>query len=190
MGGGVNGEIYERGKMTQEYLDIVNEEDVVTGKETRAKVHELGLWHRGVHVFLFNEQGEMLIQKRSADRTSSPSLLDCSVSEHVQADESYLDAAMRGMKEELGVEGIEVKQLIKFKMNYGINDNEISMIYEGKINSSQFRFDPVEIKSVRYMSLDEIKEKIRSEENLFCGWFVEMMNWYFHQETKLVLMEK
>lgn len=174
--------------MTQEYLDVVNKEDVVIGKETRKKVHELGLWHRGAHVFLFNDAGEMLIQKRSADRASSPSLLDCSVSEHVQSGESYLDAAMRGMKEELGIEGVELKQLVKFSMNYGINDNEISVIFEGKIGSNKVDFDKVEIEEIFYMSMDEIKEKIRIDRNLFCGWFVEMINWYFNLPSKLSVL--
>ena len=71
-----------------ELLDIVSDEDIVTGQEMRSTVHQLGLQHRGVHVFLFSEDGKMLIQKRSADRASSPSMLDCSISEHVQAGES------------------------------------------------------------------------------------------------------
>ena len=102
-----------------ELLDIVNDEDIVTGQEMRSTVHQLGLQHRGVHVFLFTADGKMLVQKRSADRAESPSMLDCSVSEHVKAGESYLDAAMRGMKEEMGVDGIEIKPLVKFRMNYG-----------------------------------------------------------------------
>lgn len=175
--------------MTQEYLDVVNEEDVVIGKETRKKVHEVGLWHRGVHVFLFDTDGKMLIQKRSADRSSNPSKLDCTVSEHVQAGENYVEAAIRGLREEMGLENIEIKRLVKFKMIYGINDNEISEIYEGKLGDNQVQFDEVEIESISFMSMDEIKEKLQSEPELFCYWFVQMMNWYFEKETKLVVMK-
>jgi isopentenyl-diphosphate delta-isomerase len=175
--------------MSQEFLDVVNEEDVVTGKETRKKVHKVGLWHRGVHVFLFDKDGKMLIQKRSADRASNPLRLDCSVSEHVQSGESYLDAAIRGLHEELGIGRIELRQLLKFKMNYGINDNEFSVIYEGKIESQEIAFDKNEIAEVFYMSLDEIKEKVQNEKNLFCDWFVQMMNWYFEKETRLSVMD-
>src|SRR5690606_32035914 len=112
--------------MTEETLDVVDEQDNIIGKETRKKVHELGLWHRGVHVFLFDTDGNLLIQKRSADRTSNPLRLDGSVSEHVQSGESFHQAAIRGMKEELGLEPIDIKKLAKFRMNYGIHDNEIS----------------------------------------------------------------
>jgi len=174
--------------MSDEYLDIVNEQDVTIGKETRKRVHEIGLWHRGVHVFLFDKDGKMLIQKRNASRASNPLRLDCSVSEHVLAGESYTEAAVRGLREELGIENIELKQLIKFRMNYGINDNEISVIYKGKIDSQQIDFDKNEIEEVFYMSIDDIKEKTQNEKNLFCDWFVQMMNWYFERETRMVVM--
>jgi isopentenyldiphosphate isomerase len=91
--------------MAEELLDIVDDNDIVLGREPRSTVHKVGLQHRGVHVFLFTTDGKMLVQKRSADRASSPSMLDCSVSEHVKAGESYREAAIRGMKEELGLEG-------------------------------------------------------------------------------------
>ncbi len=81
-----------------ELLDIVNDKDIVIGHEMRSITHQLGLQHRGVHVFLFAPDGKMLVQKRSMDRAQSPSMLDCSISEHIKAGESYIDAAVRGMK--------------------------------------------------------------------------------------------
>jgi len=175
--------------MADELLDVVNDEDVVIGQEMRSTVHQKGLQHRGVHVFLFSEDGKMLIQKRSADRASSPSMLDCSVSEHVKAGESYLEAAVRGMKEEMGVEGVLLKPLATIKMVYGYNDNEISRIYEGKVEPKQVRFDPVEISEVSYMDLGELKTRINNEKGIFCGWFVEIMNWYFGKPTKLTVLK-
>ncbi len=177
--------------MSSELLDIVTEEDVVIDQQLRTRVHELGLWHRGVHVFLFTADGKMLIQKRSADRASSPSLLDCSISEHVKAGESYLEAALRGMREEMGVDGIEIKPLMKFSMNYGVNDNEISVLYEGVVDPAEVRFDPGEIESIQYISMDTIREKIKIEESKFCGWFVEILKAYDGESTgELQLLER
>jgi isopentenyl-diphosphate delta-isomerase type 1 len=164
--------------MTDELLDIVNDEDIITGQEMRSAVHQLGLQHRGVHVFLFTADGKMLVQKRSADRVASPSMLDCSVSEHVKAGESYLEAAVRGMKEEMGVEGIEIKPLVKFRMNYGINDNEISTLYEGIVNPVNVKFDPIEIEEINYYSVQELQKMVTEGKVKFCGWFVELLNWY------------
>lgn len=174
--------------MPDELLDIVNDHDVVIGQEMRSIVHQQGLQHRGVHVFLFDAQGRMLIQKRSADRASSPSLLDCSVSEHVKAGESYREAAFRGLKEEMGLEDIELSPLGKIQMEYGLNDFEISQIFEGKVNPEEVRFDPVEIAEVCYMSLDEIRAGITQEKWIFCGWFVEIMKWYFGEPTRLKVL--
>jgi isopentenyl-diphosphate delta-isomerase len=174
-----------------ELLDIITEEDIVKGQELRSRVHELGLWHRGVHVFLFTSDGKLLIQKRSADRTSSPSLLDCSVSEHVKAGESYLEAAIRGMKEEMGVTEVEIKPLMKFRMKYGINDNEISLLYEGRIDPAQVKFDPVEIESIQYLHLEELRKMIKEDRSQFCGWFIEILCAYDNEPTeRLQLLEK
>lgn len=175
--------------MSDEYLDIVNDADIVTGRELRSAVHQLGLQHRGAHVFLFTTDGKMLVQKRSADRASSPSMLDCSVSEHVKSGESYLEAAMRGMKEEMGVDGVKIKPLVTIKMEYGPNDNEISQIFEGYINPKNVRFDPIEIEEIHYFSPDEIREMMENRKAIFCPWFVEIMNWYFHKPTKLIVLK-
>jgi isopentenyldiphosphate isomerase len=170
--------------MPDELLDIVNDEDVVTGQELRAAVHELGLWHRGVHVFLFTADGKLLIQKRSADRSSAPSLLDCSVSEHVKAGESYLEAANRGMLEEMGVDGIALKPLLKIRMQYGPNDNEISLLYEGTVDPARVNFDPVEIESIQYLSMDEVDQMVRNQPSLCCGWFLELWCAYKNEPTR------
>jgi len=168
-----------------ELLDIVSDEDVIIGQEMRSTAHQLGLQHRGVHVFLFTPDGKMLVQKRSADRAESPSALDCSVSEHVKAGESYLDAAIRGMKEEMGVEGIEIKPLVKFRMNYGVNDNEISTLYKGVVDPAKVKFDPIEIEEIDYFSVDELQEMIEEDNIKICGWFVELLNWYSKKPTKM-----
>jgi isopentenyldiphosphate isomerase len=172
-----------------ELLDIVNDEDNITGQEMRSAVHQLGLQHRGVHVFLFTPGGKMLVQKRSADRAASPSALDCSVSEHVKAGESYLDAAMRGMKEEMGVVGIEIKPLVKFRMNYGVNDNEISTLYEGRVDPVNVKFDPVEIEEIYYFGAGELQDMANEGRVAFCGWFVELLNWYLGKPAKMSLMK-
>lgn len=171
--------------MADELLDLVNELDEVTGQAMRSVVHKEGLWHRGVHVFLFNEQGEMLIQKRSADRKNSPSLLDCSVSEHVKAGESYLEAAVRGLQEEMGVEGVDLTLRGKIKMEYGVNDNEISVIYEGRLRGKSVQFDPVEIAEIMFMSLDEVKIQIIRYPEKYCYWFIQLMKWYFGDTANL-----
>ena len=80
--------------------------------------------------------------------------------------------------------GIEIKPLVKFRMNYGVNDNEISTLYEGVVDPAKVKFDPIEIEEINYYSVDELQEMIKEGNVKFCGWFVELLNWYLGKPTK------
>lgn len=175
--------------MADELFDIVNDEDQILRQEMRSVAHQLGLQHRGVHIFLFTPDGRMLVQKRSKDRAQYPSALDCSISEHVKAGESYFEAAVRGMKEEMGVTGIEIKPLVKFRMEYGPNDNEISTLYEGMVDPLAVKFDPVEIEGIFYHTLDELQNMVNEGSIQFCGWFMELMKWYTGKPSQMKVMK-
>jgi len=169
--------------MPDELFDVVDEQDYVVGQEMRSVVHQRGLWHRGVHVFLFTREGKLLVQQRSKDRVHAPLALDCSVSEHVKAGEDYYTAAVRGLKEEMGVEGIEIEPLVKFKMNYGPNDNEISELYQGIVDPSVVRFDPVEIERIDCYSLPELQKLMGSEKHNLSYWFEQILQWYLGEPS-------
>jgi isopentenyldiphosphate isomerase len=175
--------------MPDELLDVVDDADVVTTQALRSTVHERGLQHRGVHVLLFTSEGKLLIQKRSANRRQYASLLDCSVSEHVKAGESYQEAAQRGLLEELGVNNTTVQPLVKFKMNYGQNDNEISVVYEGCTSPPEILSDPDEIDSVQWLSMDELKVRMEKQKEEYSGWFLEIMNWYWGKPSALTILQ-
>lgn len=87
-----------------ELFDVVNERDEVVGQATRGEVHARGLWHRAVHVFVFDRHGRLFLQKRSLAKDKSPGLWDASCSGHVDAGELYDTAAQRELREELGLE--------------------------------------------------------------------------------------
>ncbi len=76
--------------MGDELLDVVDANDNVLSQAMRSAVHREGFYHRGIHVFLATPEGKLLVQQRSESRESFPMALDCSVSEHVKAGETYL----------------------------------------------------------------------------------------------------
>jgi isopentenyldiphosphate isomerase len=131
-----------------------------------------------VHVFLVTPQDELLVQQRSRLKDLLPLALDCSVSEHLKAGESYRDAAERGLAEELGIHGIRIHPLVKFTMNYGPNDNQISQLYEGRVDPALVRFDPLEVEGICCRSLDELEALVHSGEVSLCSWFVQLLAWY------------
>jgi 16S rRNA (adenine1518-N6/adenine1519-N6)-dimethyltransferase len=171
-------------------LDVVDEDNLVIGTESRSSVHQRGLRHRGVHVFLFTKHGMLLVQHRSAHREASPSTLDCSVSEHVQAGEDYLHAAVRGMREELGLEGISLSLLACFSMTYGEKDHKISQLYEGRVQPESVRYDPKEVAAIAYYRLEELLEKLRTGEDKFSLWFQELLRWYCSEPSALKVREQ
>jgi isopentenyldiphosphate isomerase len=159
----------------EEIFDVIDDNDNVTGQAARSDVHRSGLLHRGVHLLLFDADGRLLIQKRSADRKQYASLWDCSVSEHVKAGESYLAAAMRGANEEMGVDVSDLRPLVKFRMEYGPNDNEISVVYVGEVAAASVKFDAVEVAELAYVEPTDLLARMDRQPQDYCGWFVQIM---------------
>jgi isopentenyldiphosphate isomerase len=100
----------------EEIFDVVNERDEVIGQETRSQVHRLGLMHRAVHVLVFNQCGEIFLQKRSLKKDRQPGLWDSSASGHVETGEEYDECAVRELREELGLSPATLPQRL-FKIS-------------------------------------------------------------------------
>lgn len=86
-----------------EWLDIVDDKDIVIGRDTRARVHAQGHLHRSSHIMLFNSLGEVFVQLRSMRKDSGAGLWDISAAGHVDSGESYIECAVRELHEELGI---------------------------------------------------------------------------------------
>src|SRR5690606_2272497 len=87
-----------------ELFDVVNEQDEVVRQATRGEVHRQRWLHRAVHVFVFDRQGRVFLQKRSMAKDTNPGCWSPSASGHVDAGEGYDEAALRELREEIGVE--------------------------------------------------------------------------------------
>ena len=97
-----------------ERFNVVDEDDRVTGTELRSVVHAKNLLHRAVHILVFNEAGELFLQKRSAWKDREPSKWDSSAAGHLEPGESYAVGAARETEEELGIR-CELKPLGKIR---------------------------------------------------------------------------
>lgn len=94
----------DRGQRDDEMFDVVNEANQVIGRARRGEVHAKGLRHRAVHVFVLNKHGEIWLQQRSHLKDVNPLDWDSSAAGHLDAGESYAAAAVRELREELGIE--------------------------------------------------------------------------------------
>jgi isopentenyldiphosphate isomerase len=94
----------EVGQSPDEVFDVVNESDVVVGREFRREIHRRGLLHRAIHIFWLRGDGRLCLQRRSYAKDNCPGLLSSSCAGHVDSGETYLGAAVRELREELGVD--------------------------------------------------------------------------------------
>ena len=86
-----------------EGFELVDASDAVIGRELRGVCHRNGLLHRAVYAWVFNPEGQVLIQRRSPLKKIGANQWDLSLAEHLQPGESYVQAAARGLGEELGI---------------------------------------------------------------------------------------
>ncbi len=97
----------------EEFLEVVDERDQVTGTASRKEIHQKSLRHRSVHIFIFNSAGEIYLQKRSPDKDQYPEHWDSSAAGHVDPGETPREAAHRELAEELGLEA-ELIEVLRY----------------------------------------------------------------------------
>lgn len=125
-----------------EILPLVDSEDKVIGAAPRRLIHAQGLRHRAVHVLVFDPRGRIYLQLRSAAKDSHPGKWTSSASGHVDPGESYLQAARRELKEELGLE-LSLTPAGRIAACAG-TENEFTEIFRAQTHEEP-RPDPVEI---------------------------------------------
>lgn len=141
----------------EEYLEIINDKGEIIGLALRSEVHgNPHLMHRVVHVLVFNEKGEILLQKRSINKDVAPGKWDTSVGGHVNPGEDLLDSAIREMEEELGIKRKDLKYLYSYVHTNPFETEHVTTFCVTHSGSITFNRD--EIEDVRFWSMDEIKE--------------------------------
>lgn len=140
-----------------EYLEIINEKGEIIGLALRSEVHGNPLlMHRVVHVLVFNEKGEILLQKRSNNKDVAPGKWDTSVGGHVNPGEDLISSAIREMNEEIGILKDDLKYLYSY-VHTNLYETEHVTTF-GVVHDGGFTFNREEIDEVRFWSIEEIKK--------------------------------
>lgn len=88
----------------EEQIDVLNPDGTSAGyARGRTEVHSKGLWHRTVHIWAFDKDDRILFQLRAKVKENNPGLLDTSCAGHISAGDDSRNAAVRELREELGV---------------------------------------------------------------------------------------
>jgi isopentenyldiphosphate isomerase len=144
-----------------EIFDVVDPEGRPVGRARRSEVHgNPALIHRAVHVLVFNPEGCLYLQKRSADKDIQPGKWDTSVGGHVGLGEAVEEAARREMREELGIETAGLAPLHTYLWRSPVETEFVTTYrceYDGPVT-----VDPVEIDEGRFWTAREIEAALGS----------------------------
>ena len=156
----------------EEWFDVVNERDEVVRRATRREVHATGLWHRAVHILVFDATGRVLLQKRSMLKDLSPGLWDSSCSGHLDAGEEYDAAAVRELAEEIGITVMPPEMPTRWFRLEACEQTGWEFVWVYRLrHHGPISIDPLEIQYGEWVAPAEITARITARPEDFCPSF-------------------
>ena len=157
-----------------EQVILVNDKDEYVGVIEKMQAHREALLHRAFSVFIFNDDGEMLLQRRAEKKYHSGGLWTNTCCSHPRPQEQVTDAAARRLKEEMGFT-CELKKLFDFtyrsELNNGLTEFEFDHVLGGFYNGI-ISYNEDEVDDYKYVPLSAIQKSIANEPYIYTAWFV------------------
>jgi len=163
-----------------EQVVLVDEKNNPIGTAEKDTVHTKHTpLHRGFSLFLFNTRGQVLITQRSWSKKAFPGVWPNAVCGHPKPNERAVDAAVRRLKDELGIDVNDVKKLCevapyryRFVDANGIIENEICPILVGV-----YEKDPVvhsdEVAGWQWINWKQFLKNTSEESPVYSPWCIE-----------------
>jgi isopentenyl-diphosphate delta-isomerase len=168
-----------------EELILVDSNDQEIGHLSKARCHDgAGVLHRAFSLFLFNDYGELLLQKRAGNKRLWPDYWSNSCCSHPRRGESMEIATMRRLSDELNIE-TELEHIYRFcytaEFGEAGSENELCHVYLGRVGG-RMQPNESEISSVRFVPASNVAQELANNAERFTPWFKqewhELMNNY------------
>ncbi|MFH0824140.1 MAG: NUDIX domain-containing protein [Pseudomonadota bacterium] len=176
---------YQEHSTDNDILEIVDALDNVVGTARRGKIHEKGLLHRAVHVFVFDGKGRVFVQRRSAAKDRFPGVLDSSAAGHVDPGESYEAAAVRELREELGL-SLSVSEVLRVEAG-PLTDQEHVVLFEA-VTHDEPVLNPEEIQSGEFHEPERLSTMMANMPWDFVPAFVHLWEIYREIDGRKVIV--
>jgi isopentenyl-diphosphate delta-isomerase len=161
-----------------EALIVVNENDEQVGKLSKAACHDGdGVLHRAFSLFIFNREGKLLLQQRSAEKRLWPLFWSNSCCSHPRHGETMDEAIHRRLHQELRMTS-ELHFLYKFQYQARFEDlgseNELCWVYTG-ISDAEPDPNGHEIADITWVTPADLDAAMAEDPESFTPWF--KMEW-------------
>ncbi|MBR4112705.1 MAG: NUDIX domain-containing protein [Ruminiclostridium sp.] len=171
-----------------EYWDIYDIERVKTGRTmVRGSEFEDDAYHLVVHVCIFNDKNEMLIQQRQPFKEGWPNMWDVTVGGSAVTGDTSQQAAEREVLEEIGLKldlkGIRPHLTVNFDRGF----DDIYLI-EKNVDINELTLQPEEVQAVKWAGREEILAMI--EKGDFIPYYPELVNLFFQIRKKYGCISK
>ncbi|ADU29291.1 NUDIX hydrolase [Evansella cellulosilytica] len=160
-----------------EIWDVYDKNRNITGKTMkRGEPFEKEAYHLVVHVCLFNENDEMLIQQRHPFKKGWPNMWDISVGGSAVAGDTSQQAAEREVLEELGykINLRNVRPSLTINFEFGFDDY---FLVDVNLPISELTLQPEEVQRVKWATKEEIMSMI--EEGIFIPYHNSLIELLF-----------
>ena len=156
----------------EDLLILVDENDNEIGSMNKLAVHESGVLHRAFSVFIFNQNGEILLQQRSDEKYHSGGLWSNTCCSHPNNTEFPSDTLSRRLKEEMGMESeteFKFKFLYQTPFENGLMEHEMDYVYFGHSDEEPIP-NSSEVKNWKYISLEALNEDLSLNPQNYSVW--------------------
>jgi len=167
--------------MIEDKVILVDNNDNQIGLMPKLEAHEKGVLHRAFSVFIFNNDGELMLQRRALTKYHSPGLWTNTCCSHQRDGESNISSGKRRLNEEMGfvTELFEKTSFIyKAKFDNGLTEHEFDHVLVGSYNHSPI-INSTEVDSWKWMSIENVKKDIKDYPNNYTAWFKIIFEKYF-----------
>lgn len=159
--------------MQQTQVILVDEKDLPVGEMEKLEAHRKGLLHRAFSIFIVNEKGDMLLQKRAPGKYHSPELWTNACCSHPAPGEATTDAAKRRLREEMGftcdLQEIS-KILYRVEFENGLIEHEYDHILLGNYGGN-IHVNPEEVCDYKFLPFQQVDVLLEKDEEQFSHWF-------------------
>lgn len=162
---------------TDEVWDLYDENgELLDMKMKRGMPIPEGCYHKIVSVWIRNSRGEYLLSKRTPEKLVSPGVWECTGGA-VDIGETTLDAAIREVKEELGIELDPAKGVLARSSKHDLMREFYDVwAFEEDVDISEVKLQAEEVVDVRWMTKAEVEELWEKNEfNALLYYYKEVM---------------